>query len=111
MWGHCQLQRSYYDETTKRSRAKFTLINNRPTGKHIDIQTYNKSFKLFFFVTNRTDRYFYAVLEYAIVLILTLTARDRLQSSEPDVCGRQILTTKVNPRTVRIKIFLLAVDP
>ena len=36
---------------------------------------------------------------------------DRLQSTESDVCRRQILTTKVDPRTVRIKIFLIAVDP
>ena len=28
-----------------------------------------------------------------------------------DFSRRQILTTKVNPRTVRIKIFLMAVDP
>ena len=27
------------------------------------------------------------------------------------VCRRQILTTKVDPRTVRVKIFLMAVDP
>ena len=26
-------------------------------------------------------------------------------------CRRQILLTKVNPRTVRVKIFLMAVDP
>ena len=28
-----------------------------------------------------------------------------------DVCRRQILTTKHDPRTVRVKIFLMAVDP
>ena len=33
------------------------------------------------------------------------------KSSESDVCRRQILTTKVDPRTVRVQIFLLAVDP
>ena len=27
------------------------------------------------------------------------------------VCRRQILTTKVDPRTVRVKIFLMVVDP
>ena len=26
-------------------------------------------------------------------------------------CGRQILTIKVYPRTVRVKLFLMAVDP
>ena len=31
--------------------------------------------------------------------------------SESDVCGRQILTYKVGPRTERIEIFLIAVDP
>ena len=31
-------------------------------------------------------------------------------SSEYDVCRRQILTTKVDPRTVRVKLFLMAVD-
>ena len=28
-----------------------------------------------------------------------------------DVCRRQILTTKVDPRTVKVEIFLMAVDP
>ena len=28
-----------------------------------------------------------------------------------DACRRQILTTKVDPRTVRVKIFIMAVDP
>ena len=27
-----------------------------------------------------------------------------------DVCGRQILTSKVDPRTERVKIFIMAVD-
>ena len=36
---------------------------------------------------------------------------DRLQTSESDVRRRQILTPKVDPRTVRVKIFLMAVDP
>ena len=45
--------------------------------------------------------------------IFTLTSRgmDRLQSSESDVCRRQILQTKVDPHTVRVKIFTMAVDP
>ena len=30
---------------------------------------------------------------------------------ESDVYRRQILTTKVDPRTIRVKIFLMAVDP
>ena len=30
--------------------------------------------------------------------------------TESDVCRRQILTTKVDPRTVRVKIFLLIAD-
>ena len=34
-----------------------------------------------------------------------------LQASESDVSRRQILTTKVDPRTVRIKIFLMSADP
>ena len=48
---------------------------------------------------------------------LTLTARGSTlvvwiwRSSESDVCRRQIQTTKVYPRTVRVKIFLMAVDP
>ena len=36
---------------------------------------------------------------------------DRLYTSESDVCRRQILAYKVDPRTKRIKIFLTAVDP
>ena len=38
---------------------------------------------------------------------LTLTAR----GSTLDVCRRQILTNKVDPRNVRLEIFLMAVDP
>ena len=34
---------------------------------------------------------------------LTLQCGDRLESSESDVYRRQILTTKVDPRTVRVK--------
>ena len=34
---------------------------------------------------------------------LTLQCVDRLESSESDVYRRQILTTKVDPRTVRVK--------
>ena len=30
------------------------------------------------------------------------------KSSESDVCRRQILTSEVDPRTVRVKIFLMA---
>ena len=69
---------------------------------------------------------------YSNIFVLALIqCGDRLKSSEYDVCRRQImttkvyrrqilttkvyrcqiLTTKVYPRTVRIKIFLLAVDP
>ena len=32
-------------------------------------------------------------------------------SVESDVCRRQILTSKVDPRTVRVKLFIMAVDP
>ena len=40
---------------------------------------------------------------------LLLQRGDRLQSSESDVYRRQVLTTEVDPRTV--KIFLMAVTP
>ena len=30
---------------------------------------------------------------------------------ESDVCRRQIMTTKVNPRTVRVTIYVMTVDP
>ena len=36
--------------------------------------------------------------------------RDRLQSSESDICRCHILMTKVNPHTLRVKIFIMAVD-
>ena len=32
------------------------------------------------------------------------------KSSESDVCGRHILTSKVDPRTVRVQIFIMNVD-
>ena len=36
--------------------------------------------------------------------------RGRLYTSESDVCRRQILTSKVDPRNVKFKIFIIAVD-
>ena len=42
---------------------------------------------------------------------LPLQCGDRLQSSEYDVCRRQILTSKIDPRTVGVKIFIMVVDP
>ena len=36
---------------------------------------------------------------------------DRLLTTESDVCRRQILTFKVNPRAERTKIFTMAVEP
>ena len=44
---------------------------------------------------------------------LLITLSDRLYTSESDVCRRQILKYKDDPRTERkkIKIFLMAVDP
>ena len=39
-------------------------------------------------------------------------SRQNLTSvDESDVCRRQIVTTKVDPRTVRVNIFIMAVDP
>ena len=39
-----------------------------------------------------------------------LQSGDRFYTSESDVCRRQILTYKDDPRTERIKIFIMAVD-
>ena len=44
-------------------------------------------------------------------MISPLQCGDILYSSESDVCGRQILTIKVDPRTARVKVFLIAEDP
>ena len=38
-----------------------------------------------------------------LVIFLFLQCGDQLQSSESDVYRRQILTTKVDPRAVRVK--------
>ena len=38
------------------------------------------------------------------------SAGDRLYTSEPDICRRQILTYKDDRRAERIKIYLMAVD-
>ena len=46
-----------------------------------------------------------------IHVALTLTARGGLKASESDVCRRQILTSKVDPRIKRITIFIIALDP
>ena len=42
---------------------------------------------------------------------LSLTARGSTLKSESDVCIRHIPTSKVNPRTESVKIYLMAVDP
>ena len=44
-------------------------------------------------------------------LTKTFKIVSNLFMSESDVCGRQILTTKVDPRTVRVNIILMVVDP
>ena len=46
-------------------------------------------------------------------LFKPLQCRDRLYASESDVYRRrrQILTSKVDPRIVRINIFIMTVDP
>ena len=36
---------------------------------------------------------------------------DRLYTSESDVCRRQTLTYKDDPRSERIKIFIIVIDP
>ena len=45
------------------------------------------------------------------VTVSSVTVRDWLWTSEFDVSGRQFLTSKVDPRTVQVKIFILVVDP
>ena len=45
------------------------------------------------------------LLLYAIVNMVILSNEDRLQASLSDVYGRQILTSKVDPRTVRVNIW------
>ena len=42
---------------------------------------------------------------------LTLSVRGYTLASESDVCRRQIMTTKVDPSALRVKIFIMAVDP
>ena len=43
--------------------------------------------------------------------ISCILTRDRLYMSESYVCRRQILTSKNDPRTERIDILIMAVDP
>ena len=42
--------------------------------------------------------------------VYPLQQRDRLWSSESDVCRRQILMSKVYPRTVRVKLFIMILE-
>ena len=42
---------------------------------------------------------------------LALSVRGSTLDVRSDVCRRQILTPEINPRTVRIEIFIMAVDP
>ena len=49
---------------------------------------------------------------YALnVSLLPLQCGDRLSPSESDVCRRQVMTTKIDPCTVRVNMFIMAVDP
>ena len=53
--------------------------------------------------------YLYLCLAY---IVLPFQHRDRIYTSESDVCGRrQTLTYKDVPRTERIKIFMMTTDP
>ena len=45
------------------------------------------------------------------MITLTLTVLRSTLASESDVYRRQILMSKGDPRTVKVKIFLIAVDP
>ena len=47
----------------------------------------------------------------SLACLLPLQRGDRLSTSESDVCRRQILTSKVDPRTERVKIFIMVLDP
>ena len=51
------------------------------------------------------------VVRYTYDKALTLSARDRLYTSESDVYSRQTLTYKDDPRTERIKICIMTVVP
>ena len=42
-------------------------------------------------------------------IFLLLQSGDRIKSSESDVCRRQILTTKVGPRAVRVELISMLI--
>ena len=42
---------------------------------------------------------------------IDLSRQNLTSTAESDVCRRQILTTKVDPCTVRVKQFVMIVDP
>ena len=80
-----------------------------PTSNERKMLSSNEALKELIFVWGYTLVPFNSII--AICCIengLTLTARG---SRESDVCRRQILTTKVDPRTLGAKICLMAVDP
>ena len=70
-------------------------------------------------ITYNNDKYlkiYYKIRVHLIVnqvksYILTPSARDHLYRSESAVCRCQILTYEDGPRTERIKIFPMVVDP
>ena len=60
-------------------------------------------FSILYFVCDSCQtRMYYVCVSYSMFLV---------GWTESDVCRRQIQMTKVDPRTVRVKIFLMAVDP
>ena len=61
--------------------------------------------------TRRVVAYFIISLSQRGSSDLDLSARYRLYTSESDVCRRQIMTYKDDPRTKKKKIFIMAVDP
>ena len=51
------------------------------------------------------------ILIYNRLVVKLFQRGDRLYTSESDVFIRQILTYHGGPRAVRVKIFVMAVDP
>ena len=70
-----------------------------------DVNTFLNGFANF---TSLLDNYSILALTHSY---LNLNSAGIDLTSESDVSRRQILTSKVDPRTVRVKIFIMTVDP
>ena len=99
----------YYNFLLKRFKIFLVAATDSVWKHYVKFDTFLLIFQIFHFRIPQFIVFLHCLLSCPTIVALTgltLTAR-----GSTSVCRRQILTTKVDPRTVRVKIFLMVVYP